>query len=112
MGQSELNRIEVTIFGQVYRIAGSESPQQIKALALEIDKKMKEISSAAPSLDIQRIAVLASMNIANECSLKLGKVNGLTQQLSLLETEYLKALGQLDPLKHENSILIKDLDYN
>ena len=57
-------RIEV--FDQSYLIRGVENDEYIKGLAAYVDKKMREIADACKTVDGQKVAVLAALNIADE----------------------------------------------
>ncbi len=65
---SELPRSEesvaVEIYDQVYRLRGID-PAYIERLAAVVDSKMRSVS-AAGTVDSLRVAVLASLNIADE----------------------------------------------
>jgi cell division protein ZapA len=60
------NRSTVDIFGQQYVIVGTESTSHIRLIASMVDDKMREISSANPSLDINKLAVLTAVNAVND----------------------------------------------
>lgn len=64
--------IKVTIYGQSYQIKGDASDSHITNVANWVDSKMQEIGKRNPSLDHNKIAVLAAINIADEL-LKLRK---------------------------------------
>lgn len=60
------NRSTVDIYGQQYVIVGTESTSHIRTIASLVDDKMREISSANPSLDINKLAVLTAVNAVND----------------------------------------------
>lgn len=57
-------RIEV--FDQSYLIRGVDNDEYIKELAAYVDKKMREIADVCKTVDGQKVAVLAALNIADE----------------------------------------------
>lgn len=66
LSDTKKNRSTVDIFGQQYVIVGTESTSHIRLIASMVDEKMREISSANPSLDINKLAVLTAVNAVND----------------------------------------------
>ncbi|UTR11321.1 cell division protein ZapA [Evansella sp. LMS18] len=62
----EKRRTNVSIYGQQYKIVGSENPDHIKQVASLVDKKMREIKGKNPYLDSSQLAVLTAVNIGND----------------------------------------------
>ena len=58
--------VKVQIFGQSFTIHGDLDPDYVKKLAEYVDAKMRAISEATPTVDTQKIAVLAALAIADE----------------------------------------------
>lgn len=59
--------INVMIFDKTYHIESpSEEQETLKQAAKYLDEKMKEIRQAARSLETERVAVLAALNICHE----------------------------------------------
>lgn len=65
-GNVEVNKIKAVIYGQDYQIKGKASVDQLRMVAMLVDHKMKEIGEANPRLDLNRVAVLAAVNVADE----------------------------------------------
>ena len=63
----ESGKVRVTILGQTYNIKGDTSPEYILELADYVNKKIAEISDNVTSGNSLQIAILAAMNIADEC---------------------------------------------
>jgi cell division protein ZapA len=59
--------VHVEIFGQTYAVRGGEDPAYVERLAAYVDERMKEVSRASGAVDSVRIAVLAALNLADEC---------------------------------------------
>jgi len=57
--------ISVEIYDQVYRLRGTD-PAYIEQLAAMVDEKMRAVSAHGATVDTLRVAVLASLNIADE----------------------------------------------
>jgi cell division protein ZapA (FtsZ GTPase activity inhibitor) len=63
------DKIRVNIFGREYEIdPGGLTPLEASQLAAYVDAKMREISDKLHIADTQKVAVLASLNIAFEMS--------------------------------------------
>ena len=59
--------VQIDIFGSQYTIRkGSEDPEYIARVAAYVDQKMREINERLPVASVSRVAVLASLNLADE----------------------------------------------
>lgn len=56
----------VHIFGQSFAIGGDLDEVYVQKLAAYVDEKMRAISEMTPTVDTQKIAVLAALAIADE----------------------------------------------
>ena len=61
------NLVHVEIFGQSYAVRAGTDPGYVERLAAYVDGQMQEISRASGAVDAERVAVLAALNIADEC---------------------------------------------
>ena len=59
--------MHVEIFGQTYAVQAGADPGYVEQLAAYVDAQMREVSRAAGAVDSVRVAVLAALNIADEC---------------------------------------------
>jgi cell division protein ZapA len=59
--------VHVEIFGQTYAVKGGADPGYVESLAAFVDTQMKEVGRSSTAVDSLRIAVLAALNIADEC---------------------------------------------
>jgi len=59
-------RVDVEIFGKVYTVQGDKDPEYVRRVAEFVDRKMREISQVTDTVSTSRIAILASLNIADE----------------------------------------------
>ncbi len=57
---------QVEIFGQTYSVRAAGDPEYIKELASYVDRKMREVSEHAPTVDATKIAILSALNISDE----------------------------------------------
>ena len=68
------NLVHVEIFGQSYAVRAGTDPGYVERLAAYVDGQMQEISRASGAVDSVRVAVLAALNIADECLRLRGQV--------------------------------------
>jgi len=80
LSEQEKTRISVDIYGQNYKMVGSESSGHMRLVASMVDDKMREINSHNSQLDIAKLAVLTAVNAVHDYI----KVK---EQLELLEEE-------------------------
>jgi len=59
-------RTSIRVYGQEYVVRSAYSSRQIKDIGAYVDKKMREIDNRSPNLTLTRLAVLTSLNIADE----------------------------------------------
>lgn len=64
MGETQF--IRVTILGEEYRISGDAAGAAVPELAAYVDQKIKEIRRQSSMTDPKRVAVMASLNLADE----------------------------------------------
>jgi len=58
--------VQVQIFGHSYTIRGEASQDYIMGVAAYVDRKMREITNKLPVASLSKVAILASLNIADE----------------------------------------------
>jgi cell division protein ZapA len=58
--------VKVQIFGQVFPIQGDLDEEYMQKLAEYVDDKMRAIVDMTPTVDTQKVAILAAMAIADE----------------------------------------------
>ena len=61
------NLVHVEIFGQTYAVKPGTDPGYVEKLAAYVDEQMKDVSRASGAVDSLRVAVLAALNLADEC---------------------------------------------
>ena len=57
---------QVEIFGHAYTIRGEANQEYILEVAAYVDRKMREITEKLPVASLSKVAILASLNIADE----------------------------------------------
>ncbi|HYM81212.1 MAG TPA: cell division protein ZapA [Candidatus Limnocylindria bacterium] len=60
------NVVEVQIFGHTYTIRGEANQDYIMEVAAYVDRKMRDITEKLPVASLSKVAILASLNIADE----------------------------------------------
>ena len=58
--------VQVSIFGHSYTIRGDGDQAYVLEVAAYVDRKMREITSRLPVAPLSKVAILASLNIADE----------------------------------------------
>jgi cell division protein ZapA len=91
--KEENNRIRVDIYGTEYQLRGNASVQHMRLVAGLVDDKMREIARGNARLDLNRLAVLAAVNIADEYMRLRQEYEEL---LKLLERSQERPQGRLD----------------
>jgi len=59
--------VQVEIFGQTYSVKAGGDAAYVQKLAAFLDEEMKDVSRASGAVDSLKVAVLAALNIADEC---------------------------------------------
>jgi cell division protein ZapA len=57
---------EVEIFGATYVIRGGQQPDYLNGLAVEVDRRMRELAGHVTTPDAGRLAILTALNLADE----------------------------------------------
>jgi cell division protein ZapA len=78
---SDDQSISVEIYDQVYNLRGTD-PAYIQHLARLVDAKMRAVSAHGGTVDSLRVAVLASLNIADELLCARDRYNALAGSIS------------------------------
>jgi len=64
---SEVKGVDVSIMGREFRVACPEDEQEeLLAAVSYLDRKMREIRDAGKVIGVERIAIMAALNIAHE----------------------------------------------
>ena len=76
------NVVQVQIFGHSYTIRGEAEQDYILGVASYVDRKMREITEKLPVASLSKVAILASLNIADELFKERAQREQQDQQLS------------------------------
>jgi cell division protein ZapA len=71
----------VRILDEEYRIHGDSNPEEISRLAAYVDQAIRQLMKASPVTDPKRLAVLASVNIAQQLFQERAQANRCLGQL-------------------------------
>ena len=85
----EKTKTVVSIGGKEYTICGTDSAEYIHRVALKVNAKLDEMKKANPALNNVQLAMLTSLNIADD---------------------YMKTLDELEATKKELEKAKKDLE--
>jgi cell division protein ZapA len=64
-GSAAKNPVRVTIFNQTYALRASGNPEEIEALARQVDGLMDAIAQKSGDAEASRVAVLACLHLAD-----------------------------------------------
>src|SRR5687768_5882561 len=67
MAAEKPNLVQVEIFGQSYALNAGADPGYVQQLAAHVDAQMRQVGNSATAVDSLKVAVLAALNIADEC---------------------------------------------
>ncbi len=79
----EHNRVKVDIFGHTYTLRGPAMPERLQRVAAFVDQKMHEIYDKNPQLDLQTLAVLTAINMADSYEQLLTEYEALVDSLEI-----------------------------
>lgn len=98
-----MSKMDVTILDRELRIACPEEERQglMDAVAY-LNRKMTEIRDAGKTTNVERIAIMAALNITHELlSMKVGKgvdLGDLARRMNSMQTAIDQALAEQDTL--------------
>lgn len=64
--RNQVNKVTVNIYNEEYVVKGTENPDYIEMLASYVDRRMRMIQQRNPNLSTTKVAVLTSLNLADE----------------------------------------------
>jgi cell division protein ZapA len=78
--ENAMHTFKVQIFGQMFPIQGDLEEAYVQKLATYVDEKMRAIANSTPTVDTQKVAILAALAIADELH-SLRKERGEREEL-------------------------------
>lgn len=108
-----MSKVAVKIYGQSYNISGDESEEKILQIASLVDSKMRDIDKKADrSLPLAYLAVLSSINIANDLFQAEDEADVCKNMMKQMEGDvkhydelWNQAKQELEKLKKDNEFL-------
>jgi cell division protein ZapA len=76
------NVVQVQIFGHNYTIRGEADHEYITQVSAYVDRKMREITEKLPVASLSKVAILASLNIADELFKERAQLEEQSKQLN------------------------------
>jgi|TARA_Y100000310_G_scaffold328621_1_gene397031 cell division protein ZapA len=103
MSEEETSTINVTILDKEYQVKCLVSEvDALRRSATYLDQKMREMRDKASVIGLERIAVMASLNIANDLLKQVSKtkklVTGNDQQVTSLSMKLDQAINRIRPI--------------
>lgn len=100
---AEAKGLEITIMGREFRVACPESEQPALLASVEyLDKKMREIRDSGKVIGIERIAIMAALNITHEhLTTRLTKsfdVGEFTRRIASMQAQIDQAISDQNEL--------------
>lgn len=102
----EKKKVKVLINGAEYTLVTAEEPEYVQRVAVKVDKTLTEISAANPRLSTAMLAMLTSINLADELIRLEDSADNLRKQVS----DYSKSEIQLSTQVSEKAAQIKELE--
>ena len=100
MGEESNKVTTVKIYKQTYQVRSGGDPEYIKRLAKYVDETMTDVFESTPSVDSIKVAVLAALNIADECFSTKDELDRLEEAVCEKSE---KLITLLDPLTDTKS---------
>ena len=97
----EKNKVEISVGNQKYTIVSTEAPEDIKALASTVDKKLSALMGHGSRLSLTEALVLVSLDIANELKAQESTVRKLRGEMADYLEDAEKAMIERDKYKRE-----------
>ena len=94
MGKDQ-QEIRVKIYDQDYTMRGNLDPNYIQELANFVDAKMRSVANRSQVVDSLQVAVLASLNVADELNQLQARYENQTRLIQKKANEYNRALDHV-----------------
>jgi cell division protein ZapA len=72
---------DVEIFGERYTLRATDSPEYLQRVAEYVDGKFHEVAKESPTLVPSKVAVLASLNIADELFKRIEELRRVEREM-------------------------------
>jgi cell division protein ZapA (FtsZ GTPase activity inhibitor) len=91
----EKKQVKVTILGQTFTLVTTGDPHATEKLAAEVDQLMNSIALRSQNLDSTRVAVLASMHLADRLRTAESELQGVNDRVQVKARALNELLDQL-----------------
>jgi cell division protein ZapA (FtsZ GTPase activity inhibitor) len=91
----EKKQVRVTILGQSFTLVTTGDPRETEKLAAEVDELMNSIAVRSQNLDSTRVAVLASMHLADRLRAAEAELKGISDRVQVKARALNELLDQL-----------------
>jgi cell division protein ZapA (FtsZ GTPase activity inhibitor) len=92
---ADRNQVKVTILGQTFTLVTTGDPRDTERLAAEVDELMSSIALRSHNLDSTRVAVLASMHLADRLRSLEAELRGVNDRVQIKARALHELLDQL-----------------
>ncbi|MBZ5567303.1 MAG: cell division protein ZapA [Acidobacteriia bacterium] len=89
-----VNSVRVEIYDQAYNLRGTD-PDYIFKLAEYVDGKMRAVAEQTSTVESQRLAVLAALNIADEFHVLKRKYDTIAKEMNQRTSSLASALDEV-----------------
>jgi len=83
----EKTKTVVSIAGKDYTICGAESAEYIHRVALKVNNKFNEIKNGNPDLNNIQLAMLTSINLADDLTKAIDELEAAKKELARVKAE-------------------------
>lgn len=103
------NKVHLKICGSSYTIVTDDDPDYVEELGEEIDKEMRSIINASPSLSITQAAVLVALDRADTCKKSTASSDNLRAQIKDYLEDSARARMEVDVARREIERLNREI---
>ncbi len=82
MTRASVKVTSVTICNRTYNVRSGDDPEYVRRLAEYVDQKMVELAQGTATVDTLKVAVLAALNIADDCFVARRQLAALQQSVT------------------------------
>ena len=105
----EKNRVNLRICGISYTIVTEDDTEYVEELGELIDKEMKSINNASPTLSTTQCAVLVALDQADACKKATASADNLRAQIKDYLEDSARARMEVDVARREIERLNKEI---
>jgi len=107
--EEKMVKTTIRLLGNDYNITSADSEEYIHRVAFYVDKKLTEIAGRNPRLSTNMVAVLASVNIADELFKLREEMEGVSAENKVVTEKNAEIKQESELLKRDNEILRQEI---